>query len=304
MYILLALIPLWTFCPPAASGAEPKPPMRIISMIPVGTEILFDLGLGDRVIGVTKFCDWPKEARSKPQLSDLRDLNLEMMLSLKPDLLVVSDLQPELKARMDLLGFRTVPVRQDNVAQLYESIIAIAKACGVEKKGRTKVASLKRRVEELSKLTKGLPRPKVLVAVGRNLEADKLLDSYFAGPDTFYNELINAAGGINVLDKKNTRILTYPQLSLESIIKLNPDIIMDLVAGHGYGAPKKGQNIKGQWNAARGAKAVDTGRVYVIADSVVLRPGPRFTQIIERFIAAVHPEIKITGTAGGKKNAN
>ena len=262
-------------------------------MIPVGTEILFDLGLGDQVIGVTKFCDWPKEALTKPKLSDLRDLNLEMMVSLKPDLLVVSDLQPELQARMDSLGFRTVPVRQGNVAQVYESILAVAKACGVEEKGKNRVEELKRRVAYLKGLIQNSKRPTVLISVGRDLTQERFLDSYFAGPSTFYNELLTMSGGTNVLNKANTRVLTYPQLSLEGVINLNPDVILDLVAGHGYGAPRKGQNIKGQWNLARGVKAVDTGRVYVIANSVVLRPGPRFPQIMEQFIQVLHPNVRI-----------
>ena len=277
----------------ALSADAAGKPLRIISMIPVGTEILFDLGLGDQVIGVTKFCDWPKEALAKPKLSDLRDLNLEMMVSLKPDLLVVSDLQPELQARMDSLGFRTVPVRQGSVAQVYESILAVAKACGVEAKGRKRVEELTKRVVYLRGLTQNHKRPTVLISVGRDLTRERFADSYFAGPSTFYNELLTMSGGTNVLNKANTRVLTYPQLSIEGVIHLNPDVILDLVAGHGYGAPAKGQNIKGQWDLAKGVKAVDTGRVYVIADSVVLRPGPRFPQIMERFIRVLHPDVRI-----------
>ncbi len=152
---------------------------------------------------------------------------------------------------------------------------------------------LTKRVVYLRGLTQKRKRPTVLISVGRDLTRERFADSYFAGPSTFYNELLTMSGGTNVLNKANTRVLTYPQLSLEGVINLNPDVILDLVAGHGYGAPRKGQNIKGQWNLARGVKAVDTGRVYVIANSVVLRPGPRFPQIMEQFIQVLHPNVRI-----------
>ena len=267
---------------------------RIISMNPVGTEILFELGLGNRIIGVTQFCDWPKEALSKPKLSDLRDLNLELLVSLRPDLLVLSDMQTELRGRIQEMGIATVLVSQQSVQHVYSSILNVARAAGVPTRGEQKVSSLKKRVHYLQKLVEKKQRPTVLVSIGRDLSQVRFVNSFFAGPDTAYNELLEIAGGRNAITAKNSRVLAYPQISLEGVIRMNPDVILDLVAGHGYGAPDHGQNVREQWMTAQGVSAVKNHRVYVIADSVVLRPGPRFPQIIEHVIRVLHPEVKVS----------
>lgn len=263
-------------------------------MNPVGTEILFELGLGDRVIGVTQFCDWPKEALSKPRLSDLRDLNLELLVSLRPDLLVLSDMQTELRLRIQEMGIPTVLVSQQSVHDVYRSILNVARAAGEPRRGEEKIAALKSRVLYLKKLVEGEKRPTVLVSIGRDLSQARFVNSFFAGPKTAYNELLEIAGGRNAITAKNSRVLAYPQISLEGVIRMNPDVILDLVAGHGYGAPAQGQNVREQWMTAQGVSAVKNNRVYVIADSVVLRPGPRFTQIIEHFIRVLHPKVKVS----------
>lgn len=153
----------WLFClllilspaVPAFAAA----PERIISMSPAATEILFALSLGDRLIGVTRFCDYPPEVEKIPRVASLLDINLETLLTLSPDLVVLVDLNEALKERIERLGIATFTLRQETLEELCDSIEGLAAACGVADRGKALAGSMRADFRRVAALTASLPIP-------------------------------------------------------------------------------------------------------------------------------------------------
>ena len=137
---LMAFLVSWN-----ASASEAE---RILSITPAGTEILYDIGLGDRVVGVTKYCSWPPEARAKQSLGDMMRVNLEVIMGMTPDLVVVSDMNAQVGEQVGTLGYPVVTVYQDDFEQICDSMLRVGRACGVEEAAKTRIAELRASVRE------------------------------------------------------------------------------------------------------------------------------------------------------------
>ena len=164
----------------ASSCAFAAVPARILSITPAGTEILYDLGLGDRVVGVTKYCTWPPEAQVKPSLGDMLHVNLEVVMGLRPDLIVVSNMNQQVGEQVESLGYHTVTVYQDDFEQICDSMLRVGRECGIEDKARLRVEELREAVREKT-IAPGASPPRVLIAVGRDPSEEVLRQIYVAG---------------------------------------------------------------------------------------------------------------------------
>ena len=228
------------------------------------------MGLGDRVVGVTTYCDYPPEAKSIEKIGDTQKPNLEKILSLKPDLVIVSTASQleEFMASLEHLG---VPVYVNNptdLGSLLESIARIADVLGVPESGKKLVADLRSRISAVHSTVAGLARPKVLILVS----TEPLMT---AGGHTFISDLVTEAGGDSISADQTT---DYPQFSLETALARQPEVIF-LQAG-GADLPK--QLL--QTPAAR------VRRVYQLDDAVLLRPGPRIVDGLEQVARILHRE--------------
>jgi iron complex transport system substrate-binding protein len=278
--LTLILFVLFAAAISAAPGA--CAPSRILSITPAATEILYSLGLGDRVIGVTRYCNWPPEAKSKPVIGDMMNVNLEMLAALDPDLVLISNLNGHLNARIKSMGYKTVIVYQDNFEQICKSILDVGLACGVEDAAREKVGELSGAVRSLSESAASGPPTRVLIVVGRDPADDDLKKLYVAGIKSFYNDLIREAGAVNAL----TADVPYMQVSREGLMRLDPDIIIDLIGEHGsVNVPTV--RVLGQWKAIPDLKASSLGNVAVVKGDFSLRPGPRYPLLLNAFIRAI-----------------
>ena len=266
-------IAAWGVLPASADSPE-----RILSITPAGTEILFELGLGERVIGVTRYCSWPPEARAKFNLGGMMHVNMEIIIGLRPDLVLVSDMNIQIGEQVEALGFRVVTVRQDNFEEICESILRVGRESGVEETAKLRVAELRESVLEKT-LPMGTTPPRVLVVVGRD-SSENLRRLYIAGQQAFYNDLLTKAGAVNAYDHD----VAYAHISLEGLLRLDPDVIIELIGEHGMGAG----NAASPWEAASGIRAAQDGRVTVIKGDFALRPGPRYPEILRAFIEAIH----------------
>ncbi|MDR1916118.1 MAG: helical backbone metal receptor [Synergistaceae bacterium] len=268
-----------------------KNPARILSITPVATEILYSLGLGDRVVGVTRYCNWPPEARSKPVIGDMMNVSLEMLAALDPDLVLISNLNEHLNARIEAMGYNTVIVYQDNFEQICKSILAVGDACGVADAADKKVKELSDAVRALSESAVSGPEARVLIVVGRDPADDKLKKLYVAGIESFYNDLIRESGAVNVVESN----VPYLQISREGLLRLDPDIIIDLIGEHGS-ADIPTEQILGQWRAIPDLRAAIKGNVAIIKGDFSLRPGPRYPLLLKAFIRAIREGAReITG---------
>ncbi|MDR1649332.1 MAG: helical backbone metal receptor [Synergistaceae bacterium] len=269
----------------AASGQAAE---RIVSMSPAATEILFSLSLGDRLIGVTRFCDYPPEANKIPRVADMLDISLETLLDLTPDLVVLVDLNASLRERIERLGIATFVLRQETLGELCDSIEELGRVCSVPEKGKTEADSLRGALAEADKLTAGLGRPRVAVAVDRDITDPVIRSLYIAGKESFYDEMIRLAGGRNAFE---TWGVTYPKMSAEGLIGLDPDVIIDLVGDHRIDEGVTQEDLKAQWRSVPELKALKEGRIHLLMGNYALRPGPRVVRALFEFMGFIHPEL-------------
>ena len=246
-------------------------PQRIVSLAPSITEMLFALGLGDRVVGVTSYCDYPPEATAKEKVGDTLRPSIEKVVALRPDLVVAStssQLQ-QFISNLEDLGIPVYISNPRNVAGVIESIERIGTLTGVTGRARELSDRLQKRLAGIDAQLQGAPRPHVLMI----LSTEPLIT---AGGSTFVNDLIERAGGRSI---SATETAEYPQYSLETAVAARPEVIF--LQAQEARLPER----------LRVTPAAQSGRVYHIDDNLMLRPGPRIVDGLEQMAAEIHPEI-------------
>jgi iron complex transport system substrate-binding protein len=268
----------------AGNSGGPCPCRRIVSLAPSVTEILFGLGLGDKVAGVTRYCRYPPEARKKTQVGGYVDPNYEELLRLQPDLTIMLTVHTAAAERLRHLGLATLTVDHTRISGIINSIMTIGNACGAAEKARRKVDDITAEIGRVRNATKGSSTPRVLISVDRNTDAFSSV--YIAGKNTCYDELISIAGGVNAY----SGAAAYPAVSIEGILHMNPQVIIDLVPNID-GREKVRAKILAHWKKAAGVEAVQNGRVYLFEQDYTVIPGPRFIDLLEDMVRAIHPEL-------------
>lgn len=245
-------------------------PQRIVSLAPSVTETLFALGLADRVVGVTSYCDYPPEAKNKERVGDTMRPSIERIVALKADLVIASTASQleEFVHNLDQAGVPVYVSNPRNLEGVLKSIELIGDVTGVPDRGRDLSDKLRARVEAIESRTGGLERPRVLFV----LSSSPLIT---AGGRSFINDLINGAGGRSIsADQSND----YPQYSLETAVAGRPEIIF-LQTGE--------TDLPGRLNQT---PAASSGRVFHLDDNLLLRPGPRIVDGLEEMAKRIHPE--------------
>jgi iron complex transport system substrate-binding protein len=271
----------------AAPAFGDRAPERILSISPASTEILYDLGLGDRVVGVTAYCSWPLEARLKVNLGDMMYVNMEVIASLRPDLVALSNLNEHLKGQIEAFGFPVVVVHQDSFDQICDSMLRVGEVCGVEEEVRRRTDALRLSVRELAERSSRGQRPRVLVVVGRDMEDTSFRRVHVAGPLSFYETLIGEAGASNAV----TQQTSYATITREGLLRLDPDIVIELIGEHGMTNTATPEVLE-QWKRLTSLKAVRDGAVAIIRGDFALRAGPRYPMLLEAFASVINDEVR------------
>ena len=195
-------------------------PQRIISLKPNVTEILFALGVGDRVVGVTRYCDYPQEVRKLPKVADYTRPFLEPIIALKPDIVIGSKEESSRKSIEELqnIGINVVWFPFTTLSETMDSISAIAELVGAKQKGDAIVKEMQSQLGQIRKQWRVSQKPKILVVLGRR-------PLIVAGPKSYIGEMTSIAGAQNVVTAQS---MAYPRWSLENIIAANPDVILDM----------------------------------------------------------------------------
>lgn len=245
---------------------------RIITLAPALTEMVFDLGKGDNLIGNTKFCNYPEQAKKVTRVGGLLDVNLEIIIGLKPDVIF---LYPESYEKIKIMEKKAklVIVKHTNLEDIFNGIKTVSTALGVENKGNELIADIENRLNVIRQKAVAKKRVNVLLIVGRN--PDSLNNMYIIGAGDFLNELMSAAGGKNAYEGN----IHYPGISIESIIAMNPDVIMELSAFNEGIDEKKVMSL---WGKFPFISAVKNKKIIIIKDDLWLIPGPRVPQIAEK----------------------
>ena len=268
---LLALLLAAAACGGVPEGGHAAVGRRIVSLAPSITETVFALGLGDRVVGVDDYSNWPAaETAVLPKLGGLFDPNLEALAALEPDLAIVLPSQRELGEQLVELGVEVLEVPSDSLADVERAATAIAERCGVTEAGRRLVERLRR---DLAPAPLADAPPTALV-VGR--QPGQLATVLVAAPGTYFDELLGRLEVVNVFADAGQ---PYPQVGLESFVGRRPRALIEL-QGEPLSAAQR-ERLRDDWLAAPGLALADAC-VSVIDGYEVLTPGPRLTEVYRR----------------------
>lgn len=264
-----------------------SPPQRIVSLAPSLTETLFALGVGDRVVGVTRYCAYPRAVRDLPRVGGHLDPNLEAIVSLEPDLVMVIPSSHENRRKLETLGIRVLEVDQHDVDSVLGSISAVADVCGVGGRGRALRAEIESRLARVSSVVAGAARPRALVVVGHQIGEGAVRSVWAAGRDTFYDGVVRIAGGVNAIDGGPAQ---YPELSREGLTAIDPDVLLDVIAGL-EDRDLSVEDVRAGWRRLSELRAVREDRVVILEGDHMVVPGPRLPEMVEAVARSLHPAL-------------
>lgn len=268
---------------PLAQSVTPRAPMRIVSTSPSITETLFALGLGHRVVGVSSYCRYPAEVTKLPKVGSFLKPDAEIIARLRPDLVIVHAGPNDVRRQLGTLRIPTVTVNPGTLASIYTTTQIIGEATGVEQRAADLVARLRRRLDAIHAEALARPRRRVLVIVGR--QPSTLTDLIAVGRGSFLSDLVVVAGGVNVLDDPG--LPEYPHISMETVIRLAPDVIVDA----GDMGETVEEHVRRQpaterlWRQQATVKAARSGDVHAVTSDAFVVPGPRVLEAAETMAA-------------------
>ena len=244
-------------------------PHRIVSVAPSITEILFALGVGDQVVGVTTYCKYPEAAKAKPKIGGYTTPSLEAILALRPDQVIMMRNRPDIAQKLRQARIDVVELQPENLAGIYESIRVIGEKVGASARGRSLIQSIEGQLREVAKQQGSGTKPKVLFVVGRT--PGGVSDLIAVGHSSYLSELIALAGAENVFDDA---AVPYPQVNMEEVIRRNPDVIIDM--GHNEMVTESQKlAVKQLWKKYPFLRAVQRDAVFPISADYFVTPGPR-----------------------------
>ena len=257
-------------------------PQRIVSLAPSNTEILFALGLGDKIVGVTEYCNYPEAAKTKPKIGGFSTVDVEKVVSLRPDLILATQIHSKtIIPSLEKLGLTVVALTPSSLTGVLDSITLVGKITGQDKEASELVKDLNARIEAVSDKTGNLSpnqKPRVFYVTWH----DPLMT---AGKGALSNDVISQAGGQNIASD----ITGDKTIDLETVINRDPEIIIASV-GMGTGEDQSWQYIKSE-SRLKNTQALMTGRVYKIDGDLIHRPGPRVVDALEQIAQFIHPEL-------------
>ncbi|MCH7525971.1 MAG: ABC transporter substrate-binding protein [Planctomycetes bacterium] len=277
-------------CAREESSASPRrsrtgPAKRIIALAPNAAEIICGLGACDALVGVSRFCDYPPEIDHLPKIGGLRDPDLEVVLSLDPDLFIFRGNSPALEQLCRDHDIHIYDDPTETLGDIYRTVAELGRLVGREVEAERMIADVQTTLAEIVSAVADQPRVRVLFVVWRS--ADTLTNVMTTGRDTFLNELIDIAGGRNVFGTMDVR---YPTVSLEEIIAAAPEVIVDVTGGQEL-SPVQKASLLAQWRKLGPIPAVENGRIHFVTDSYITIPSQRVTLAARLLLAMLHPEI-------------
>lgn len=266
---------------PARQGSRIQDlPIRIVSLAPAYTETLIELGLKDRIVGVTPCSDYLKETEDIKKIGFYTQPSLEKIVSLKPDLVLVADYigQESICKTLERLGIKVVVFRHRGVKGILEMVEEIGKLCGKEKEAKGLLREMEATIDKVKREVKGLERPRVYVEVGYN-------PLFTAGKGSHIDDLIEIAGGENIAKGINK---PYPRISQEFVIEKDPQVIILPYMGRGY--TKESVKRRSGWE---NIEAVRNDRVYDdIGTQIITIPSPNLIlKGLPELAKRIHPEV-------------
>lgn len=305
VFLLFCVICLAFGCDKRTPSSEPQvrrveSPRRLVSTVPSITEILFDIGLGDRIVGDSRFTTYPPEAKKIEKIGGLLDTDWEKIVELKPDLLLMLLGKEMCGMQSDKTAVETLVLDHRTMEGVLESYDLIGKRFGPEvmSMAQERKAALEEKLKAIRSKASAFEPVRVLVCIDRAREGGRLQNIYVAGTNPYFQDAIRWAGGMNVAE---TTGLPFPNMTVEGILSMNPDVIVDLMVGERSSRIETGEEISNaevngfvdDWKTlGNTVNAVKTGRIYIITDNYATVPGPRTPLFVEKLLEILHGEHK------------
>ncbi len=256
-------------------------PSRIVSLAPSVTEILFAIGLDKEVVGVTMFCDHPRAALDRPKVGGFKGKSMEAIVALSPDLVIGTGDGNEgsILRSLKRLQVPVLTVQPSTLQEVTESVRTIGRTAGRQRQADELADRMERAVSQVHEKVEGAGKPRVMFVYGR----DPLV---LAGPGTFAHDMILVAGGDNIASDASH---PYPRFSMEAVVSRAPEVIVEGAMGS-ESVRSRAKQVKEYWSRWGSLPAVKDGRVEVIDEDLIARPGPRIIKGLEKLARALHPE--------------
>jgi iron complex transport system substrate-binding protein len=255
-------------------------PHRIVSHVPSITETLYALDLGDKIVGVSDYCDYPEEAKTKPKVGGYYTPNIEVIVSLAPDLVLTDGYVKEI-AQLESLGIAFAVIQPNNINDILKDIELLGNLTGEQKKADALISDMKNRVDAVVTKTSSAPHPRVFYV----FDATDTTKPWTAGPGSFADELIQLAGGENVAAQAQG---AWIQLNIEELVNSDPEIIIvDSMMGTAVISPDEIKELPG-W---KDTTAVKNNNIFTVNGDLVNRSGPRIVEGLEAIARIIHPEL-------------
>lgn len=296
LLILLVLVPLFIISRTRLHKQSKKifkpsnksVPQRIISLAPSITELIFALGAGERIVGVTRFCDYPEEAKKLPRIGGFYDPNYEAIISLEPDMIILLSEHEAAVEYFSRVGLPSFEVNHRTIGEIMHSIDILGALLNKKSKAGEILGEWNGLISYVRGQLEQSDKPAVLMTLGREIDNPKSI--YIVGKDGVYDELLKMAGGINAYNGIDIR---YPMVSREGVLRMNPDIIIEIVSERDGRLPDIGSYAV-FWENFEEVKAVKNGAVHYITKPYAVRPGPRFVYLLKDMAEIINPDIEWT----------
>jgi len=262
-----------------SSHLAPRKNPTIASLVPAATDLIVGMGAGDHLVAVSNY-DLITEASGLPRVGDYQNIDWEKLAQIRPNVLISfygSGHMPEgFIEKTREFNISPINVHLDRLDEIYEGIIKLGDACNEPQKAIAERDRLKGGIEAVRQRYKGQPRVRALIAIG-STGAD------VAGQGTFFDDLLQAAGGENVVTGSHP----YVTLDREALSALKPDVILQMLPGKGS---QTAEQARAAWNSLSDVPAVRDNRVMIYTDDYIMQPGPHLAEIAGKFAAALHPD--------------
>jgi len=264
------------------SGAEASP-HRIISTSPNITEILYGIGAFDKVVAVSDYCTYPPAVKKLPRVGGWENSNLEQIVSLRPDLVALTDAQsPLIEPQLRQLGLRTLAVPSRTLNDVFEAMNLLGQVTDHSAQARELAAHVHSKLDAIRLRTSHLQRRRVLLVVDRT--PGTLRDLYVATQGSFLAELIDIAGGRCVAAAEPAG---YSKISKEAVVALAPELIIDFVHGS---ETRLGEDPVAVWGDLSLLRAVQERQVYPVRNEFLPHASQFVIDTAELFAHIIHPD--------------
>ncbi len=269
--------------PPSEVAQKAGGARRIICAAPSVTEMVFALGIGGKVVGVSDFSTHPPAARTIPRIGGLIDPNREKITALQPDLLIIQGQNESLARFCEEHGIQFLSIEINTLEDIWAAIHTIGQTLRTEDKAISLVQNIKDDLQAIKDRIHNRPPKKVFLTLGHT--PGDLTGLMTTGPGTFMHELVSVAGGTNIFADASG---LYPQISKESLVKRQPDVIIEAIPG---GVPEERLKLlKKDWLQLPMLPAVKSGNIHYLTEDFLLIPSVRIAQTVRRFAEIFHPE--------------